>query len=77
MVQIYFFSYFSFFHSIDVPAGTIHAPISKKMITRYVMVAQPGGVESEFTSLEANSSSLHDMQRVVEIVSKEGVDIAM
>ena len=64
-------------HSIDVPAGTIHAPISKKKITRYVMVAQPGGVESVFTSLEANSSSLDDIQRVVEIVTKEGVNIAM
>ena len=64
-------------HSIDVPAGTIHAPISKKKITRYVMVAQPGGVESVFTSLEENSSSLDDMQRVVEIVTKEGVNIAM
>ncbi|WP_320674046.1 cupin domain-containing protein [Prochlorococcus sp. MIT 1341] len=63
--------------SIDVPAGTIHAPISKKKITRYVMVAQPGGVESVFTSLEANSSSLDDMERVVEIVTKEGVNIAM
>ena len=64
-------------HSIDVPAGTIHAPTSKKKITRYVMVAQPGGVESVFTSLEENSSSLDDMQRVVEIVTKEGVNIAM
>ena len=41
------------------------------------MVAQPGGVESVFTSLEANSSSLDDIQRVVEIVTKEGVNIAM
>ena len=41
------------------------------------MVAQPGGVESVFTSLEENSSSLDDMQRVVEIITKEGVNIAM
>ena len=43
---------------------------------RYVMVGQPGGVESVFQSLKANEKDLNDMAKVVEIVTKEGVNIA-
>ena len=42
----------------------------------YVMVGQPGGVESVFKSLKANQKDLSDMGKVVEIVTKEGVNIA-
>ena len=40
------------------------------------MVGQPGGVESVFKSLNANQKDLNDMGKVVEIVTKEGVNIA-
>ena len=40
------------------------------------MVGQPGGVESVFQSLKANEKDLNDMAKVVEIVTKEGVNIA-
>jgi hypothetical protein len=40
------------------------------------MIGQPGGVESVFKSLKANEKELGDMNKVVEIVTKAGVNIA-
>ena len=61
----------------QVKAGTIHAPTPTGEFCRYVMVGQPGGVESVFKALKANENSLDDMNKVVEIVTQEGVCIAM
>lgn len=60
----------------QVKAGVVHAPTPNSDFCRYVMVGQPGGVESVFKSLKANEKDLHDMAKVVEIVTKEGVTIA-
>ena len=62
--------------SYQVKAGTVHAPTPNGEFCRYVMVGQPGGVESVFKSLKANQKDLNDMSKVVEIVTKEGVKIA-
>ena len=62
--------------SYQVKAGTVHAPTPNGEFCRYVMVGQPGGVESVFKSLKANQKDLNDMNKVVEIVTKEGVKIA-
>ena len=56
--------------------GVVHAPTPNGDFCRYVMVGQPGGVESVFKSLKANEKDLNDMAKVVEIVTKEGVNIA-
>ena len=56
--------------------GVVHAPTPNGDFCRYVMVGQPGGVESVFKSLKANQKDLSDMSKVVEIVTKEGVNIA-
>ncbi len=63
--------------SMDVPSGCIHSPISLMESTRYLMISRPAGVESVFLSLDANKEDLDDMNRVVEIVTKEGVKISM
>ncbi|WP_415411447.1 cupin domain-containing protein [Synechococcus sp. A10-1-5-9] len=60
----------------QVKAGVVHAPTPNGDFCRYVMVGQPGGVESVFKSLKANEKDLNDMAKVVEIVTKEGVNIA-
>lgn len=60
----------------QVKGGTVHAPIPAGEFCRYVMVGQPGGVESVFKALKANEDALSDMAKVVEIVTKEGVRIA-
>ena len=60
----------------QVKAGVVHAPTPNGDFCRYVMVGQPGGVESVFKSLKANQKDLSDMSKVVEIVTKEGVNIA-
>ena len=60
----------------QVKAGTVHAPTPAGDFCRYVMVGQPGGVESVFKSLKANENLLSDMSKVVEIVTREGVRIA-
>ena len=60
----------------QVKAGVVHAPTPNGDFCRYVMVGQPGGVESVFKSLKANKKDLNDMAKVVEIVTKEGVNIA-
>ena len=60
----------------QVKAGVVHAPTPNGDFCRYVMVGQPGGVESVFKSLKANQKDLSDMGKVVEIVTKEGVNIA-
>lgn len=60
----------------QVKAGVVHAPTPNGEFCRYVMVGQPGGVESVFKSLKANEKDLNDMGKVVEIVTKEGVNIA-
>lgn len=62
--------------SYQVKAGIVHAPTPKGDFCRYVMVGEPGGVEAVFKSLKANQDNLDDMEKVVEIVSKEGVRIA-
>ena len=41
-----------------------------------MIVRQPGGVESVFKSLKANQKDLNDMDKMVEIVTKEAVNIA-
>ena len=40
------------------------------------MVGQPGGVEGVFKALKANEKDLGAMSKVVEIVTKQGVNIA-
>ena len=60
----------------QVKAGTVHAPTPNGEFCRYVMVGRPGGVESVFKALKANEKDLGDMNKVVEIVTKEGVTIA-
>jgi len=59
-----------------VKAGTVHAPTPNGDFCRYVMIGQPGGVESVFKSLKANEKELGDMNKVVEIVTQAGVKIA-
>ena len=62
--------------SHQVKAGTVHAPTPNGDFCRYVMIGQPGGVESVFKALKANEDALNDMNKVVEIVTREGVNIA-
>ena len=59
-----------------VKAGTVLAPTPNGDFCRYVMIGQPGGMESVFKSLKANEKDLGDMDKVVEIVAKAGVKIA-
>ena len=58
-----------------VKAGTVHTTTPNGDFCRYVMIGQPGGVESAFKSLKANEKELGDMNKVVEIVTKEGANI--
>ena len=60
-----------------VKAGTVHAPTPDGESCQYLMVARPGGVEAVFKSLKANEKDLGDMAKVVELVTKEGVKIAL
>jgi hypothetical protein len=48
-----------------VKAGTLLAPTPNGDFCRYVMVGQPGGVESVFKSLKANEKELVDINKVV------------
>ena len=57
-------------------AGTVHVPTPNGDFCRYVMIEQPGGLESVFKSLKANEKELGDMNKVVEIVTKAGVKTA-
>ena len=57
----------------QVKAGVVHAPTPT--VTSAVTPGQLG-VESVFKSLKANQKDLNDMGKVVEIVTKEGVNIA-
>ena len=57
-------------------ACDVHAPTLNGEFCCYIMVVQPGGVESVFKSLKANQKYLSDMGKVVEIMIQEGVKIA-
>ena len=60
----------------QVKAGVVHAPTPQGEFCRYLIVGQPGGMESVFKALKANASELGDMGKVVEIVTAQGVNIA-